>query len=196
MKKRNRDYQAEYRRRVERALARGASRSQARGHPRKGEKPLSKMKSSANANPKLDNSRADAAYRSMRQGKSLTQAAKEIGVTRERLSKHLISQRLIRKRKNRWILSGRNQPPMLIYSDAKAFYIRVNAKNARLIGQYLNAVKNFLKSGDQKHLDNFLGKSVLDKSRVRHVFETRPNVLFRLHLSGSARFEDIYQFSI
>ena len=42
--KKKRDYRAEYRRRIERGIAKGLSLSQARGHPKTNEKPVGKRR--------------------------------------------------------------------------------------------------------------------------------------------------------
>jgi len=49
VKKRKRNYKAEYARRIKRGLARGLTPSQARGHPKRGEKPASRITAKARA---------------------------------------------------------------------------------------------------------------------------------------------------
>jgi hypothetical protein len=79
-----RDYQAEYARRIARGLAKRLSRSQARGHPRKGELPISPKFHTQAINPKLD-----AGLKALRQKKGLTAAAREAHVAPERLRRYV-----------------------------------------------------------------------------------------------------------
>lgn len=76
-----RDYRGEYQRRKLRALARGLSLSQARGHPRAGERYASKS-----AQLLVVDDRFEKALREMRRGSSLAAAARELRVSREKLS--------------------------------------------------------------------------------------------------------------
>ena len=80
MARKKRDYKAEYLRRIGRGLTQGLSRSQARGHPGPAE-PLA-----AKATAKVGyNLRLEAGFKALRQGKTLTESAREVRVAPERL---------------------------------------------------------------------------------------------------------------
>jgi hypothetical protein len=91
MAKRVRNYALEYQRRLERAKIRGLSKSQARGHPRSGERPLSTTK-----RIRLQDSKIQQGLRALRRGETLIGAAHSAGLSPERLRKYLVDMSVVR----------------------------------------------------------------------------------------------------
>lgn len=188
--RRQRDYRAEYQRRVARGLTKGLSRSQARGHPKAKEKPVRKQRPIGDAAFQIS-------LRALRSGKTLAQAAAEIRVSPERLRNQARELGVIKRKGRRWIVRANLPRQMLLYSSGEAFAITVGTfRNASKVGRYMAAVRRFLRSNDPEHLKPFIGKSVTDKSGVSHIFETNPNTLYRLSASGSESFEQVYRIVI
>src|SRR5215470_4818451 len=175
-----RDYKAEYIKRIERAIARGFSRSQARGHPRTGEQLISKKATASSYDRRLEEG-----LRSVRRGKSLSSAAKSIHASPKTLKKYIEQSVPIQKRGQ--VLSigtDRRVRELPIFSAGREQVIKVRGFNtASEVGRYMARVRHFLETNDPSLLRPFEGRSVVDVNGQRHVFETRPNVLYRLNAS-------------
>lgn len=185
-----RDYSAEYKRRIERGIAKGLSLSQARGHPKAGEKHITKAKP-------IDDDSLQISLQSLRSGRTLAEAAREIRVSPARLRNQAKASGAIKKKGRRWIVKTSLPRQMLIYSDAQELSIIIGRFSyASKLGKYMAAVKRFLRSNDPSYLEPFIGKSIKDRSNKTYVFETNPNALYRIAASGSETFEQIYRIII
>ncbi len=187
---RQRDYRAENQRRIDRGLARGLSRSQARGHPRSGEAPVSRRTSTPAYDPRLE-----AGLKLIRAGTPLTRAAPTIGVSRERLRRYVIQTGVVEKQRGRWtVVQDDRVRIMPIFSGGRSITVTIAGyEQSVLAGRYLAAVRAFRDSNDPSSLTPFVGEFVTDIHGKRHVFETRPNVLYRLALGDDDPFEQIYR---
>jgi hypothetical protein len=192
-KPRARDYAAEYQRRVAGALARGLSRSQARGHPK-----ASEALASAKRAPKpIPDDQLQRALRVLRQERKFSAAAKSINVSPERLRRFAKGKDVIRKKGRSWFVNPKLPRRMLIYSRRKPVRIVVgNQSSASLVGRYMSVVGKFLTQPEIESLQPFVGKSVTDISGKKHPFETDPNWLYRLGSSGDESFEAVYRIII
>ncbi len=99
---RQRDFKAEYQRRIANALKRGLSRSQARGHAKAGEKPV-------RAKPVQSDARLEDALKLLRQTGNQSLAAKEAGVSAERFRRFLRSNGLAERQGRQWRIT--DNPP-------------------------------------------------------------------------------------
>ena len=82
---------------------------------------------------------------------------------------------------------------MPIFSGGKQLAITVRTRSASLIGRYMSAVRQFLRTNDPKYLADFKGRRVKDVKGKVYEFETAPNVLYRLSSAGGEPFEEIYR---
>jgi hypothetical protein len=190
--KRPRDYAAEYARRIARAATKGLTRSQARGHPRAGEAPVSARRP---LKP-IPDERLQQALRVLRQDKSLAAAAKAAHVSPERLRHIAKSKGAIRKQGNRWIIDPDLPRRMPLFSRGRAIQVTVTGDAASKIGAYMDAVGKFLTSNNRDLLKAFVGQSVIDTAGKSHPLETNPNALYRLASAGEATFEQVYRIVV
>lgn len=83
---------------------------------------------------------------------------------------------------------------MPIYSRGRSIMVTIAGyEQSALAGRYMAAVRAFLRSNDPASLDPFVGEAVTDVRGKRHIFETRPNTLYRLALGDEESFEQIYR---
>jgi hypothetical protein len=95
-----RNYAAEYRRRIAKALASGRSRSQARGHPKPSESTLNTRRTTR----PIDDARLQLGLKVLRHEGSLSAAAREAKISPERLRHFAIVKKLIERKGRRWVL--------------------------------------------------------------------------------------------
>jgi hypothetical protein len=188
--KRQRNYQAEYQRRINRGKTKGLSRSQSRGHPKAKEKNIRKPRPISDASFQIS-------LKALRSGKTLTEAAREIRVSPDRLRNQAQARKAIKLQGRKWIVRNDLPRQMLVYSQGEAYPIILGTmRQASKVGSHMAAVKRFLRSNDPAHLAPFVKKSVTDIKNKKHVFETNPNTLYRLSTSGGDTFEQVYRIIV
>lgn len=185
---RTRDYRAEYKRRIERAAARGLSRSQARGHARSGEAPARPRP------PLVHDDRLEAALKLLRHTGKQSVAAKQAGVSAERFRRFLRENALAERRGRTWHLTDHRDRQMTVISAGEANALTLHGfDQASLNGQHLNAVRQFLNSNDRELLLPFEGQAVIDSKGRAHPLETDPNTLHRIAAHGEEVFHNVYR---
>lgn len=186
---RQRDYKAEYARRIARGKARGLSRSQARGHPKANERFASGKPSTPQSTEELE-----AALRDLRSGSSLKQSARDAGISEEHFRRFVRGNELAIYSGNSWLLTDDRprQVPMINGSRQRAIIVPDFA-TASSVGRHHNAVRRFLRTQQLSFLEPFEGQSVRDIRGREHPFETDPNSLFRLAAKDEPEFHEIYQ---
>ncbi len=86
---------------------------------------------------------------------------------------------------------------MLLFSDSRALQVVVgDFASASKIGRFMSAISVFLRTNKPTGLREFEGVSVTDVSGKTYVFETRPNVLYRLASAHDQSFEHIYRIIV
>jgi hypothetical protein len=164
------------------------------GKARRPIKPKKRTKRSASRARRYD-PRLEFGLKYMREGDSIAEAARKIGVTPAQLRSYAAATGIVTRKGSKWVFKrDRRFRRMPIYSDGNRSVITVhNGKTASIIGAYMRAVRLFFTTEDIHHLDPFRDRSVPDINGKRYVFETRPNVLFRLDASGVEPFELAYE---
>lgn len=186
-----------YNLRIKRGIAKGATTlTQARGHPKETEKPISKVeanllysshpeylsKKDQNTLKKITNT-----LKRMRKGESLSKACKNSKISPNTVKKH--TENLVFKDKGLWKVKNTDsiQIPMEFWEKGKDTLTQIVPENSyerSKIGKYMNAVKNliFYNNGSyllEVQLEGIHG--VKDKAGVFHKFEFDEKRLKELH---------------
>jgi hypothetical protein len=110
-------------------------------------------------------------------GRSLSKLAREKSISPITVIKYTNA---FRKKEGRWIAKKLDHIPrtMLIYENGKEKSIETsNSKYASTIGEYHNAVKEYLNSGDSDALNRFKKKRIKDVHGKYHRFDTDPKAI-------------------
>lgn len=184
-----RDYKAEYQRRIKRGLAKGLTRSQARGHAKAGEKAAGKARKPIQVDEKLED-----AYKALRRGASLSKAAKQARVSRERLRRFVGQEGLAKWSKRKWVVTDKRPRRVSLISKGKQIDVVVpSLKEAMRAGAYWDAQGRFVRTNDISLLKSFEGKGVTDIKGKFRPFETDPNELHRIASMDAPVFHEIYE---
>jgi len=132
--------------------------------------------------------------RRLRHGDSITASCEEAGISEKEAIKYLRS--CLYKKKGRWIPKRHDsiERAMQIYKNGgiRAIVIR-GSKNSAIIGEYYNAVKNYLVSGDPSYLKSFKKKTIIDAYGKKHKLETDPDKIRDIEESKEeAEFFEVY----
>lgn len=196
MARRQRDYRAEQARRIRNGLAKGLTRSQARGHAKAGETPASKIGNETKRvkpDPTLEG-----ALLSMRNGTSLTTAAKEAHVSRERLASYIRTYAGAFRKGNLWDFDDSRRRRILFLESSKTRYQVGNVRGyhtAKLAGQHYDDARQLLKNPDQLALfqEKWAGKSLTDVRGNVHALSTDYNEISRMLSSDEPDWSRIYK---
>jgi hypothetical protein len=184
-----------------------ATLSQLRGHPRKGQRPLSKLStnpvhrisySNLTVREKEIRSRANEVLQLMRRkGYSLSRASNEVGITPNAVINNTGA---LRKVGSRWTVKKHDslERTMVIFSNGRTYIITVkDSRHASLIGRYHNAVKMYRNTGDVSYLKPFKGKRVKDNDGMWHTLETDPKTIYDIQeRTPNEEFIEIYNSEV
>lgn len=182
MAKRKRDYKQEYARRKQLARERGLSTSQARGHPRKGERSVSEMKRKRYFPRTRKEEAARRAIRRMTRGESMSRAARAEGISPSTVKRygteHGLLEHVPSEEARRFAPSYRvSRVPRFRLIQAGGLPVgpvQVDARNASILGSYWNAVKKWRQQGDASALEEFRGVVVNDVHGRRYTLAADP----------------------
>ena len=184
-----RDFRAEYQRRIARGLAKGLSRSQARGHPKANERLIEGMSSRTPSDRKLEQ-----AFKLMRSGESLTKAARNAHVSRERLRRFVSNNKLAELKGRRWAITDKRLRKVATLSGGQQKNnLIVSLDQAVKAGSHWNAVGQFVRTNETDLLRPYRDQGVTDERGQFHPFETDPNELHRLAAMDAPAFHEIYE---
>ena len=183
-----RDHKADYARRIATGLAAGKSRSQARGHPRAGERPRP-------PGPRLAPGKGpyELAVRKIGRGSTLRSAAREFGIREENLRRYLKENVEFERKGGRWTITDRRPRQFPIFSDGRLAHPWLTPEEATRTSEYMQAVNRFLYTGRKKVLQPFEGVGVTDLKGRFHPFETDPDALYELDAAGELSFPELYK---
>ena len=186
--RRRRNFKVEYARRVERALAKGKTLSQARGHARAGERQKSPTVSLIK--PTVPEEQA---IKLMTKGATLKAAASEVKVPPERLRRYLKENTSARWTGRRWEIVDSRARQMPMYSKGASVHPWLSPQEASRAGTFDHDVRRYLQTGDEAILKPYRGAGVRDVYGHLHPFETDGDVLYELDNAGELSFPEFYK---
>jgi hypothetical protein len=190
MSKRKRDHKKEYDRRMARGAQNGLSRSAARGHPRAGER--RKPPSAKTVDPY---SREEQALKMMRRGSSLRDAANHYRMSQERLRAYLKETTGATRENGRWKIVDHRLRQVPFYSNGAVVTPWMSIEQTSEAARYMQAVKQFLRTGDAGFIEPFTGKGARDVNGRFYPFELDENTLYELDHRDEAVIPEQYRIN-
>lgn len=175
-------------------MKRRRSHRQSRNSPKRSGSRL--VKSPAGSRKLSSADRLQTALKALRRGKSLSASARKARISRKRLQRLLIKNKLAIKEKRQRVRAKQGARRMKLFSNGEALSVAISYRTSRRIGEYLDAVKASLNDGDFSRLQAYVGKYIIDLAGKRHEFEVRPNIMYQLDQAGSEPYEQVYQYIV
>jgi hypothetical protein len=126
-------------------------------------------------------------------GLSLSEAASQAGTTPDTVRKYASSALVREETGYRTRPSDRLVREMRLPTSQGGRSVSVRgSRDASLVGEYWNAVRQYLQTGDDSGLEDFEGKSITDSSGETWELLTDRSQLRRMGNAGVLAFEDIY----
>lgn len=199
MAKRARNFAAEYARRIRNATARGLTKSQARGHP--GPAQNSALIIRTGAKPAKVDWTLEAAIKEMHAGATLSAAARQARVGRERLAAYAKRNAGAIRKGGTWTFDDRRARRVIMAETGEHNFsiFRVPGRDpASLAGQHYAEGLAVLENPNlyPAFVEKWAGVSIPDvKGKIRF-FETDLNALFRMHNAEEVDWTLIYQIEM
>jgi hypothetical protein len=190
MAKRQRDYQKEYARRIVLAAQKGLSRSAGRGHPRAGER-----RKPATGRAVDPYSREEQALRMMRRGSSLRDASNHYRMSQERLRAYIKETTGATRENGRWKIVDHRLRQFPFYSNGAVVTPWMSIEQTSEAARYMQAVKQFLRTGDTGFIEPFTGKGARDVNGRFYPFELDENTLYELDHRDEAVIPEQYRIN-
>ncbi|QBM74549.1 hypothetical protein E2E30_01405 [Sphingomonas sp. AAP5] len=166
-----------YRKRIERALAKGLSKSAARGHAKIGEPTVSGL-------AVKPDTRLGEGFARVANGESLTATARALRISRERLRRSIAEHGDYVREGRRYAFKPSIENSLPLYSGGRLIDVKVDDEGAKRLGAYMAAVGKYLPTGRFSLLEPYVGQGVTDVRGIYHPFETDPDTLYELRAKG------------
>ncbi|MBX7135065.1 MAG: hypothetical protein K1X67_20560 [Fimbriimonadaceae bacterium] len=185
------DLSPAYRKRLERAEARGVSLAEARGHAAKA---LPAWRSAEVVGSPRYQTALEVLGR-MRKGESLSSAARELRISPDTVVRQ-VGSGLTRGAGGRWIAKPSDRlVRRMRFIDSRGLTTveLASSREASKLAEYWNAVDHFLTTGDDRPLRRFRRMRLRTRQKTSLRFVTDLDELERFGRAGELSFEDLYQ---
>jgi hypothetical protein len=131
----------------------------------------------------------------MRSGHSLRAVASHLRMSQERLRSYLKETTAATREKGRWKIIDHRLRRFPFYSNGAVVTPWMSLDQTSEAGRYMQAVKQFLRTGDTDFLAPFAGESVRDVNGKLYPFELDENTLYELDHRDEAVIPEQYRIS-
>ena len=131
----------------------------------------------------------------MRRGSSLRDAPVHYRMSQERLRAYLKETTAATRENGRWKIVDHRLRQFPFYSNGAVVTPWMSLEQTSEAGRYMQAVKQFLRTGDAKFLAPFAGKGARDVNGRFYPFELDENTLYELDHRDEAVIPEQYRIS-
>jgi hypothetical protein len=131
----------------------------------------------------------------MRHGGSLRDAAGHFRMSQERLRAYIKETTGATRANGRWKIADRRLRQFPFYSNGAVVTPWMSVEETSEVGRYMQTVKQFLRTGDARLLEPFIGKGARDVSGRLYPFELDENTLYELDHRDEAVIPEQYRIS-